>query len=145
MRRPSISLFQHRTALKAVQAEGQQTVSEAQIFRTIEAQRRVLGDDARILGLLRERWIDYPRATQALQQLERLYEAPHRNRMPCLILHGDSNIGKMKITAKFPRAHPNAFDDRSGVERCSVVAMQMPPTPDQHRSLRLTVRTWCSA
>jgi hypothetical protein len=53
--------------------------------------------------------------------------------MPCLLLHGDSNIGKTKITAKFRRAHPNEFDERSGVERCSVVSMQMPPTPDQHR------------
>jgi Bacterial TniB protein len=91
-----------------------------------------LGNDERILGLLRDRWIDYPRATQALQQLERLYQTPRRDRMPCLLLHGDSNIGKTKITAKFRREHPNEFDDRSG-ERCSVVSMQMPPTPDQHR------------
>ncbi|WP_321867365.1 TniB family NTP-binding protein [Paraburkholderia tropica] len=92
-----------------------------------------LGNDERILGLLRDRWIDYPRATQALQQLERLFETPRRDRMPCLLLHGDSNIGKTKITARFRRAHPNEFDERSGVERCPVVAMQMPPTPDQHR------------
>jgi hypothetical protein len=92
-----------------------------------------LGNEERIYGLLRDRWIDYPRATQALQQLERLYETPRRERMPCLLMHGDSNIGKTKITAKFRRAHPNEFDDRSGVERCSVVGMQMPPTPDQHR------------
>ncbi|WP_244438941.1 TniB family NTP-binding protein [Paraburkholderia dilworthii] len=44
-----------------------------------------------------------------------------------------TNIGKTKITAKFRRSHPNKFDDRTGVERCSVVSMQMPPTPDQHR------------
>ena len=87
-----------------------------------------LGNDERILGLLRDRWIDYPRATQALQQLERLFETPRRDRMPCLLLHGDSNIGKTKITARFRRAHPNEFDERSGVERCPVVAMQMPPT-----------------
>lgn len=92
-----------------------------------------LGNDERILGLLCDRWIDYPRATQALQQLERLFETPRRDRMPCLLLHGDSNIGKTKITAKFRRAHPNEFDERRGVERCPVVAMQMPPTPDQHR------------
>jgi hypothetical protein len=92
-----------------------------------------LGNDERILGLLRDRWIDYPRATQALQQLERLFETPRRDRMPCLLLHEDSNIGKTKITAKFRRAHPNEFDERSGVERWPVVAMQMPPTPDQHR------------
>ena len=92
-----------------------------------------LGNDERILGLLCDRSIDYPRATQALQQLERLFETPRRDRMPCLLLHGDSNIGKTKITAKFRRAHPNEFDERRGVERCPVVAMQMPPTPDQHR------------
>jgi Cdc6-like AAA superfamily ATPase len=92
-----------------------------------------LGKDERILGLLRDRWIDYPRATQALQQLERLFATPRRERMPCLLLHGDPNIGKTKITAKFRRAHPSEFDERNGVERCSVIAMQMPPTPDQHR------------
>jgi hypothetical protein len=92
-----------------------------------------LGNDERISALLRDRWIDYPRATQALQQLERLYETPRRDRMPCLLLHVDSNIGKTKITAKFRRTHPNEFDERSGVERCSVLSMQMPPTPDQHR------------
>jgi hypothetical protein len=96
-------------------------------------QQAELGNDERILGLLRDRWIDYPRATQALQQLERLFETPRRERMPCLLLHGDSNIGKTKITAKFRRAHPSEFDEKSGVERCPVVAMQMPPTPDQHR------------
>jgi hypothetical protein len=69
-----------------------------------------LGNDERISGLLRDRWIDYPRATEALQQLE--------------LLHGDSNIGKTKITAKFRRAHPNEFDERGGVERCSVVSMR---------------------
>jgi hypothetical protein len=92
-----------------------------------------LGDEDRICSLLRDRWIDYPRATEALQLLERLHETPRRDRMPCLLMHGDSNIGKTKITAKFKRAHPNEFDERRGVERCSVVTMQMPPTPDQHR------------
>ncbi|MEX3846880.1 TniB family NTP-binding protein [Paraburkholderia sp. BR10882] len=92
-----------------------------------------LGTEERIRSLLRDRWIDYPRASEALQLLERLHETPRRDRMPCLLIHGDSNIGKTKITAKFKRAHPSEFDERSGVERCSVVAMQMPPTPDQHR------------
>ena len=73
-----------------------------------------LGNDERIIGLLRDRWIDYPRATQALQQLERLYETPRRDRMPCLLLHGDSNIGKTKITAKFRRAHPNELTNEAG-------------------------------
>lgn len=32
MRRPAISLFEHRAALQAIRAEGQRTVSEAMIF-----------------------------------------------------------------------------------------------------------------
>jgi putative transposase len=55
MRCPSISLFQHRTALKAVQAEGQQTVSGAQIFRTIEEQRRVIANAKRTTTRARRR------------------------------------------------------------------------------------------
>ncbi|MFM0109400.1 TniB family NTP-binding protein, partial [Paraburkholderia rhynchosiae] len=58
-----------------------------------------VGERRTQFGLLRDRWIDYPRATQALQQLERLYETPRRDRTPCLLLHGDSNIGQTKITA----------------------------------------------
>ena len=92
-----------------------------------------LDDDARIRALLRDRWIDYPRATEALQRLERLLQTPQRERMPCLVLHGDSNIGKTLITAKFRRQHPSAFDDAMGVDHHPIVAMQMPATPDQHR------------
>ncbi len=92
-----------------------------------------LDDEARIRHLHRDRWIDYPRAAQALQQLERLLVLPERQRMPCMVLHGDSNIGKTLITAKFLREHPPVFDELRGVEQRQVVAMQMPATPDQHR------------
>ncbi|MEM5460723.1 TniB family NTP-binding protein [Paraburkholderia phytofirmans] len=50
-----------------------------------------------------------------------------------MLLHGDSNIGTTKIIAKFRRAYSNEFDERSGVERCLVVSMQMPPTPEHRR------------
>ncbi|MCC8396839.1 TniB family NTP-binding protein [Paraburkholderia sp. MMS20-SJTR3] len=92
-----------------------------------------LDDELRIHSLLRDRWIDYPRATQALEQLERLLATPRRERMPCLLLHGDSNIGKTQIVAKFRRAHPDEFDEGRGVEMRPIISMQMPPTPDQHR------------
>ena len=96
-------------------------------------EQALLDNDVRIRALLRDRWIDYPRATEALQRLERLLQTPQRERMPCLILHGDSNIGKTLITAKFRRQHPSAFDDAMGVDHHPIVAMQMPATPDQHR------------
>ncbi|HDR9512122.1 transposase [Burkholderia cepacia] len=92
-----------------------------------------LDDELRIHSLLRDRWIDYPRATQALEQLERLLATPRRERMPCLLLHGDSNVGKTQIVAKFRRAHPDEFDEGRGIEMRPIISMQMPPTPDQHR------------
>jgi hypothetical protein len=64
-------------------------------------------DDARRLAHLAEdRWIDYPRAREALEDLERLLRCPQRTRMPGMLIHGESNIGKSMIIQKFLRAHP---------------------------------------
>jgi len=92
-----------------------------------------LDDKARIDLIKRDRWIDYPRATEAMNRLERLLGTPKRERMPCMVLHGHSNIGKTLVIRKFQREHPDSFDQLSGVERRAIVAMQMPATPDQHR------------
>lgn len=93
----------------------------------------MLDHGIRMRSLQRDRWIDYPRATEAIQRLERLLNAPERERMPCLAMHGDSNIGKTLIVSKLRREHPSIFDAFKGVERRQIVAMQMPATPDQHR------------
>ena len=47
LRRPSISLFEHRRELKAIRAEGQRSISESQIFLTVEEQRRLIAKAAR--------------------------------------------------------------------------------------------------
>jgi hypothetical protein len=92
--------------------------------------------EERIRALLVDRWIDYPRATEALRRLHRLLETPQRERMPCMLLHGPSNIGKTLIMRKFLRSNPPTFDAARGVEHRPVIAMQMPPTPDQRRFYR---------
>ena len=76
---------------------------------TVEARSIAELDDAkRIAHLAEDHWIDYPRARQALQELERLLGCPERTRMPGLLLHGESNIGKSMVIQKFLRAHPGA-------------------------------------
>ena len=92
-----------------------------------------LGNDQRIRILQRDRWIDYPRAAEALRRLQRLLEAPQRERMPCMVLHGRSNIGKTLVIAKFLREHPPQFDQETGLERRPIIALQTPPSPDQRR------------
>ena len=60
-----------------------------------------LGNAERVTAILTDRWINYPRAAFALQQLEHLLEHPPRDRMPCLLLFGATGIGKTKILRKF--------------------------------------------
>jgi hypothetical protein len=40
-------------------------------------------------------------------------------------------MGKTKILRKFRRDHPDCFDDKIGVQRMPIVALQMPPEPDE--------------
>ena len=54
-------------------------------------------DAERLAFLATDRWIDYPRARRALEVLERLAAMPERTRMPGLLIHGESNIGKSMI------------------------------------------------
>ena len=59
-----------------------------------------LDDNARIELIKRDRWIDYPRALQAMSRLEELLVTPQRERMPCMVIHGESNIGKTRRIQK---------------------------------------------
>jgi type II secretory pathway predicted ATPase ExeA len=85
----------------------------------------------RIRAILTERWISYPRANFALQKLEDLLQYPARDRMPCLLLFGPTGMGKTKILKKFIRDHAPTFNARTGISGIPVVAMQMPPEPDE--------------
>lgn len=93
----------------------------------------LLSDEARIKSMQRDRWIDYARGSAVLERLTRLLATPERDRMPCLLLHGESNIGKTQIVRKFVRDHPSTFDEQRGVEKRQIISMQMPPLPDQQR------------
>ena len=93
-----------------------------------------LGDERRLAHLAEDHWIDYPRAREALQALERLLRCPERTRMPGLLLHGESNIGKSMIIQKFLRAHPaREFNADTGLLQVDVLAVEMPPAPQERR------------
>ncbi len=70
----------------------------------------LLSDEARISSIQRDRWIDYARASAVLERLARLLATPERDRMPCLLLHGESNIGKTQIVRELVRDHPSTSD-----------------------------------
>ena len=101
----------------------------------LTAEARVIADldDARrIAHLAEDHWIDYPRARQALQELERLLACPERTRMPGLLLHGES--GKSMVIQKFLRAHPaREFNTDTGLLQVDVLAVEMPSAPQERR------------
>ena len=107
----------------------------SELKHLLEAVRPVaLGpDEGRIAHLRIDRWIDYPRAAAALETLEDLLSTPGRARMPCLLLHGASGMGKTMLVDKFVRAHKPRYDPRQGIEKRPIIAMQMPTTPSERR------------
>jgi hypothetical protein len=65
--------------------------------------------------------------------LERRYHYPTCARMPCMLLYGDSGMGKTMILEKMERQHPSTLDKRRGIKLRPVLTVQMPPSPDERR------------
>src|ERR1039457_6488000 len=92
-----------------------------------------LASDERIRHVHTARWISYPRGEVILDHLQRLIAYPTCARMPCLLLYGESGIGKTMILEKFTRTHRPGWDNKRGVEIRPVLLVQMPPAPDERR------------
>ncbi|MEU6012003.1 TniB family NTP-binding protein [Streptomyces sp. NPDC047453] len=90
-----------------------------------------LPDAERLRYVRADRWIGYPRAAAALEQLETLLAWPSKQRMLNLLLIGPTNNGKSMIVEKFRRTHqPISHPDR---EEIPVLAVQMPSDPSVSR------------
>lgn len=91
----------------------------------------LLPAEERIAWIRRERWIEYSRGVRALERLADLLAHPPRDRMPCLLLHGTTGMGKTRILQKFLRSNPAVFNETTGYTRLAVAAIQMPPHPNE--------------
>jgi len=91
----------------------------------------LLPAEERIAWIRRERWIEYSRGARALDRISDLLSHPPRDRMPCLLLHGTTGMGKTRILQKFLRSHIAVFDQTTGFTRMAVAAIQMPPHPNE--------------
>ena len=92
-----------------------------------------LSNPDRINAIYGARFVPHPHAKRVLERLNFLVGYPKCARMQCLLLYGDSGMGKTMIVEKFLRDHPSTFDAVSGVARIPVVSVQMPPAPDEKR------------
>jgi hypothetical protein len=84
--------------------------------------------DERIRFLYEDKWIGYPKAKEILSELNRLYNMPHKLRMPNLLLYGETNNGKSSIIDYFKKQHPNA--NGNAVEIIPIVSVMAPEGPD---------------
>jgi hypothetical protein len=65
--------------------------------------------------------------------LDEMIDQPSCARMPCLLLYGESGMGKTMIVEKFERMHPPRHDRKSGIESRPVIIVQFPSGPDERR------------
>ena len=88
---------------------------------------------ARINRLYSPKWVSYARGNEALARMSHLLNHPPSGRMPCMLLHGDSNIGKSMIVEKFVRDNPDICNEFKEVEVRKTVHLQMPANPSDEK------------
>lgn len=104
-------------------------MTDASTSERVARDRSALPDDERIAFIRADRYVRVPVAEQALGLLETLLRYPQRDRMPCLLIYGDTGMGKTEIVRKFERDHPPVFNATTGVTTMPVVMFQIPPEP----------------
>jgi Cdc6-like AAA superfamily ATPase len=88
---------------------------------------------ARIRHVQEARWITHERVQRVLHELEWRFNYPTCSRMPCLLLYGDSGMGKTMAIEKFMRLHPPSYDHKVGITKSPVVIVNMPSSPNERR------------
>ncbi len=89
--------------------------------------------DERIQQLRQPHWIGYTRSKRILEKLEDLFQYPRVDRMPNLLIVGETNNGKTMIATRFQRLHPAADDANGKHDTVPVLHIQAPPAPDESR------------
>lgn len=89
-------------------------------------------DEERIQFIRQDKWIKYGQAEQVLERLNDLYHYPRSERMPNLILVGDSGIGKTTILSSFENDHERKVTDEGDL-LVPVLRIDMPSEPNESR------------
>jgi len=89
--------------------------------------------EERIIAAKQFKWIGYTKAIKAINKMEDLYAHPKVDRMPNLLIVGDSNNGKTALLNRFSKRYPAVLDDDTKSLSNPVVMIQAPPEPDEKR------------
>jgi len=75
-------------------------------------------DEERILYMENKIWINYPHAQKVIFYLNDLLKYPQQDKMPGLLIVGESHIGKSAVIAQFAKLHPDkTLEDDTGVSK----------------------------
>lgn len=89
--------------------------------------------EERIKYIYSDKWIGYPNAKNALDKMEELLNLPTINRMPNLLLIGDTNNGKSAILNRFINKYPKTVNTEKKSIYRPVFNIQAPPVPEEAR------------
>jgi hypothetical protein len=98
----------------------------------------------RIDHIRRPRWIGYTRAKQWLDKLDDLLTHPKTQRMPHLLIVGDTHAGKTMLANRFVQLHPADDTPAGEAALVPVLAMQAPPGPDESRFYHALLEALCA-
>ncbi len=92
-----------------------------------------LDSGARIEKIRSDRWIGYPKAKSVLTKLDDLMSYPRIERMPHMLIVGDTNNGKTMLTKRFLKKYPAKDNPEGDGVFAPVLLVQAPPVPDEGR------------
>lgn len=87
----------------------------------------------RVAYIRKPKWFGYDRANEAMDILEDLLTYPKSDRMPNLLIAGDTNSGKTSLIKEFMKRHPPHDHPEGRAISVPVFFMQAPPEPDEGR------------
>ncbi|MGC7532598.1 TniB family NTP-binding protein, partial [Pandoraea pneumonica] len=72
-------------------------------------------DADRIAWIRKDRWLGFPKAEAVRKTLDAMLRYPPRTRMPCLLIYGQTGLGKSRIVERFEAENPRGFNEATGV------------------------------
>lgn len=95
------------------------------------AEKLLLSDADRILHIKKQRWITYSKANELLEKLEDLLSHPFQERMPNMLIIGETNNGKTMLVNRFRSKHEPQENIEGDAIILPVLYIQAPPSPDE--------------
>jgi len=88
-------------------------------------------DEERINFILQEKWITYPKADDIFKKMKMLLNHPRKERMPGMLLVGETNNGKTSIVHRFMKNNgPIRSENWRETTEIPIIFVQVPPGPN---------------